>query len=126
MEKDELFELVVMLTVKNMDLEKEIKRLNKQTDRLWEDLKEYQKDQDEEFDFDYDENNYSSAREEARDLLEGIEEQDYEANCLHEKDVELIQKINAINSRLGGTNSRLAELEYRVTELEEKEEYNGK
>ena len=46
MEKDELFKLVAVLTAKNTALEEEIKRLNKQTDRLWEDLKEYEKDQD--------------------------------------------------------------------------------
>lgn len=162
MEKDELFELVVVLTAKNMALEEEIKRLKKQTDRLIDDLNEYNRD-DEEFDFDYDddldvpdydENNYC-ARKDARELLDGIEEQDYEANCLHEKDVELIQKFNAINSRLSGTNSRVVELEKRVhmfdldyaeikskvldldswnvakalhdrvTELEEKEDNNG-
>ena len=54
MSNDELFELVAVLTAKNMALEGEIKRLEKQTDRLWEDLKEYEKGQDEEFDFDYD------------------------------------------------------------------------
>ena len=54
MERQELLELVASLNAKNTALEEEIKRLEKQTDRLWEDLKEYNKD-DEEFDFDYDE-----------------------------------------------------------------------
>ena len=40
MSKIELFELVAVLTAKNMALEREIKRLEKQTNRLWEDLKE--------------------------------------------------------------------------------------
>lgn len=45
MEKEELFELVAVLTAKNIALEEEIERLCKQTDRLWEDLKEYEKTQ---------------------------------------------------------------------------------
>ena len=54
MKKDELLEIIAVLTAKNTALEKEVERLCKQTDRLWEDLKEYEKDQDEyEDDSDY-------------------------------------------------------------------------
>ena len=99
MSNDELFELVAVLTAKNMALEEEIKRLNKQTDRLWEDLKEYEKDQndDEEFDFDYP-NHYSDPNSAATDLS---------------------QKINAVNARLKGTSSKVVELESKVVELGE-------
>ena len=107
MERQELLELVISLTVKNMDLEKEIKRLNKQTDRLWEDLKEYEKDQDEEFDFDYDDD-YSPSSD--------LDVPDYDEN--NYPSVESSQKINSINARLNGTNSRVVELEKRVQELD--------
>lgn len=54
MKRQELLELVAFLTAKNMALEKEIKRLEKQTRRLWEDLNG-DLNPDEEFDFDWDE-----------------------------------------------------------------------
>tara|TARA_R100000329_G_C7543252_1_gene191824 strand:+ start:219 stop:449 length:231 start_codon:yes stop_codon:yes gene_type:complete len=56
--QDELLELVVALAAKNIALEKEIERLVKQTNRLWEDLKEYEKDQDDDDGFDDDEDLY--------------------------------------------------------------------
>jgi chaperonin cofactor prefoldin len=97
MERQELLELVASLNAKNTALEEEIKRLEKQTDRLWEDLKEYNKD-DEEFDFDYD--------EEDRQAVFNAEDPNYPTGD--------DQKINAINSRLNGTNSRVVELEKRM------------
>ncbi len=97
MERQELLELVASLNAKNTALEEEIKRLEKQTDRLWEDLKEYNKD-DEEFDFDYD--------EEDRQAVFNAEDSNYPTGD--------DQKINAINSRLNGTNSRVVELEKRM------------
>ena len=115
MERQELLELVASLNAKNMALEEEIKRLEKQTDRL---IKEWNDEEDERY--------YPSEMEEARDVLDEIERQDYEANCIHEKDVELNQKLNSINSRLNGTNSRVVDLENRMAILEEKEGDNDK
>lgn len=175
MKREELFELVAVLTAKNMALEEEIKRLNKQTHRLWEDLKEYeelQNEYDEEFDFDYDEdprvleelkagyeyddyspssdldvpdydeNNYPSMEEEAKNVLDEIIKQDYEANCIHEKDVELNQRVAELEKRVRMFDLDYAELKSkvldldswniakalhdRVTELEEKEDNYGK
>lgn len=118
MKTEELFELVVMLTTKNMALEAEIKRLEKQTDRLVEDLNAC--NEDEEHDY-YD--RLASIEREAIieqeiNVLDEVERQDYEANCIHEKDVELNQKFNSINARLRGTNNRLTEFVHRVTDLE--------
>lgn len=84
---------------------------------------------------DYDENTYPSMEEEARNVLDEIERQNYEDNCLHEKDVELIQKFNSINAKLSQFESKILELDRwtvaqanladRVSELEEKEDNNG-
>ncbi len=116
MSNDELFELVAVLTAKNMALEEEIKRLNKQTDRLWEDLKEYEKDQnvDEYEDDDVDDlvspsdyypNHYSDPKSVEVDLSHKIEELD--------------QKFNSINSRLKGTNYELVKIKKILIEEEE-------
>ena len=102
MEKDELFELVAVLTAKNTALEKEIERLCKQTDRLWEDLKEYQEEENDEWDDDDD------CEETEPSYFGGLS-----------------QKIDAINSRLGGTNSKLEELEKKVRTQEEIYLYNN-
>ena len=97
MSNDELFELVAVLTAKNMALEEEIKRLNKQTDRLWETLKEYEKDQDEEFDFDYGED------PRVLDELKAEDDSDYYPNHYSDPksvEVDLLHKINALESKV--------------------------
>ena len=95
MSNDELFELVAVLTAKNMALEEEIKRLEKQTDRLREDLN--QKIDDEEFDFDYP-NHYSDPNSASTDLLHKI-------NALESKVVELGESIWKRISRLEASYS---------------------
>ena len=113
MEKDELFKLVAVLTAKNTALEEEIKRLNKQTDRLWEDLKEYEKDQD---DVDYlddddylDDSQYPSMEDEIE-----REEELSERTKINSIDA----KLNVFFARLNGNSSKLKELVEKVDELD--------
>ena len=119
MERQELFEFTAMLAAKNMALEEEIKRLEQQLDEAVKTVNAYNDHFEDDYDYDdevpdYDENNYPSMEEEAENVLDKIIKQDYEANCMHEKDVELNQKLNSINARLNGTNSRVVELEKRM------------
>ena len=118
MKTEELFELVAVLTAKNMSLEEDLKAIeesyHKVVKKLHDERIEKMELEDED-DSDY----YPSEMEEARDVLDEIERQDYEANCMHEKDVELERRLN-------GIRDRLAELTYRITELEEKEDNYGK
>ena len=136
MEKDELLELVAGLTLKNMALKDEIKRLKVQLDKAVKTINAYNdhfEDDDDEYD---DEDYYPSEMEEGRDVLDQIEKQDHEANCLHEKDIELIQRFNSINAKLSQFESKILDLDRwtvaqanladRVSELEEKEDNNGK
>lgn len=70
MSNDELFELVAVLTAKNMALEEEIKRLNKQTDQLIKDLNECNAEcslLDESY---LDHSQYPSMEEEAKNVLD--------------------------------------------------------
>ena len=117
MKTEELFELVVMLTAKNMALEEDLKAIEESYHKVVKKLHDERIEEmelEDEDDSDY----YPSMEEEARDVLDEIERQDYEANCIHEKDVELNQKFNSINARLRGTNNRLTEFVHRVTDLE--------
>ncbi len=120
MKTEELFELVVVLTAKNMALEEDLKAIeesyHKVVKKLHDERIEEMQLEDEDDEHDY----YASMEEEEEDnVLDEIIMQDYKANCIHEKDVELEQRLRDISDRL-------IELTYRITELEEEEDNNGK